>query len=189
MNIRDFLKKLQNLPDKQKKIILWTIVAILAATMGFFWLRSVMTSLQKIGENVSQIKLPEIQTPATETPSAQTPADQTADRKTYKNDEYGFEFEYPSYARVEMENGGGFIAAVFSAFVVSPDDNKNIIFPTTIRIYTKKDTPDIYNSSYDQDTEYLKIIETNDFLVQIFANKGVDIATFEMVKSTFKFIE
>jgi len=58
--IKDYLEKLRALPDKQKKIILWTIVIILALIMGFFWFRGAMNSLQKFSENVGQIKLPEM---------------------------------------------------------------------------------------------------------------------------------
>ncbi len=102
--IKDFLTKLQKLPDKQKKIILWVIVIILALILGFFWFKSAINKLEKLGENVSQIKLPEIQTPIAENPSAQT--DETADWKTYTNDEYGFEIKYPnSWYFKEVEKG------------------------------------------------------------------------------------
>jgi len=49
MNFKEFITKLQNLPDKQKKIVLWTIVAVLAVIMGYFWVRGTMNSLSKIG--------------------------------------------------------------------------------------------------------------------------------------------
>ncbi len=52
MKIKDFIVKLQNLPDKQKKIILWTIVVILGLIMGYFWIRGTMNSLQKMGQQV-----------------------------------------------------------------------------------------------------------------------------------------
>lgn len=186
MQIKEFISKLQSLPDSKKKIILWTIVVVLATVMGFFWLKATTYRLSKLGEEVKKIEFPRIETQIS---NIEAEKNETADRKIYKNDEYGFEFEYPSYARVEIENGDGFIAAVFSASIISPNDNKNIIFPTTVRVYTKKDTPDLYNSADDQDTEYLKIIKKSDFSIQIFANEGADIATLEMVKSTFKFIE
>jgi len=40
--IRTRLEKLQALPEKQKKIILWSIVAVLAIIMGFFWIKGIM---------------------------------------------------------------------------------------------------------------------------------------------------
>lgn len=57
---RIFLKKLQDLPDRKKKIILWTVVAILAAVMGFFWVRSAIDNFSKMGESVKNIKMPEM---------------------------------------------------------------------------------------------------------------------------------
>jgi len=93
---RIFLEKLRNLPENKKKIILWIIVAILATALGFFWIMGVIDNLQKISNNVSQIKLPEIQTPITGIPSAQTQNNQTSEWKTYKNDRYSFEIKYPS---------------------------------------------------------------------------------------------
>ncbi|MCX6718730.1 MAG: hypothetical protein NTY81_04010 [Candidatus Staskawiczbacteria bacterium] len=48
MKIREFIIKLQNLPEQKKKIILWTIVVILAVIMGYFWIVSAMNSLSKI---------------------------------------------------------------------------------------------------------------------------------------------
>lgn len=60
MNIRDFIIKLQNLPENNKKIILWAIVAILAVVMGFFWVRSAIDSFTKMGESVKLIEFPSV---------------------------------------------------------------------------------------------------------------------------------
>jgi len=54
--IRTFLIKLQNLPEKKKKIILWTIVAILAVVMGFFWVKNAVYTFSKMGESVKSVK-------------------------------------------------------------------------------------------------------------------------------------
>jgi hypothetical protein len=56
---RIFLEKLQNLPDNKKKIILWTIVIILAATMGFFWINETMNGLSKLSKSAKSINLPD----------------------------------------------------------------------------------------------------------------------------------
>jgi len=46
--IRKKMEWLQSLPENQKKIILWTIVVILAIIMGFFWIRGAMDIVSKI---------------------------------------------------------------------------------------------------------------------------------------------
>ncbi|MCX6722607.1 MAG: hypothetical protein NT094_00890 [Candidatus Staskawiczbacteria bacterium] len=96
MKIRDFILKIQALPEKNKKIILVTIVVIFAVILGYFWIISAINNLDKIGKNVSQIKLPELQTPGVKTPSAQTQNNQITDWKTYTNTKYSFEIKYPS---------------------------------------------------------------------------------------------
>ena len=60
MDFKVYLEKLRSLPDGQKKIVLWTIVAVLGLAMGYFWIRGVMNSLSKIGQQVGQIQLPEV---------------------------------------------------------------------------------------------------------------------------------
>lgn len=60
MNLRDFITKLQGLPDKQKKIILWTIVALLALAMGFLWFKISIARFAKIEESIKKIDTPSI---------------------------------------------------------------------------------------------------------------------------------
>ena len=62
MNFRQFIEKLRNLPDNQKKIVLWTIVAVLGVAMAFFWIRSAAQRIDKLLD----IHLPEIELPNTE---------------------------------------------------------------------------------------------------------------------------
>ncbi len=92
MDIKKYITKLQSLTDKQKKIILWAIVGVLAIIMGYFWIRSAGERLNKISENLGQINLPQIEAPQINTPNI---TDQTADWKTYTNTEYSFEIKYP----------------------------------------------------------------------------------------------
>jgi len=99
MKFKEFLNKLQNLPDNKKKIILWVVVGILGITMGIFWINGAINNFSKIGSSVGQIKLPEIQTPKTEIPITETTVNKTADWKTYNVDsleQCNFEIKYPA---------------------------------------------------------------------------------------------
>jgi len=79
LKIKNYLERLRGMSDKNKKIILWTIVAVLAIIMGLFWIRGTMDSLSKLGNQVGEIKLPDIEMPQTEALDNLTGADQTND--------------------------------------------------------------------------------------------------------------
>jgi len=64
-NLKNYITKLQALTDKQKKIILWTVVVILALIMIVFWARTAAKRIDDISKN---IKFPEIEVSQTETP-------------------------------------------------------------------------------------------------------------------------
>ncbi len=59
-SIRKFVVKLQELPEHKKKIILWTIVVILAIVMGIFWIKGALGSFSRIGENLGKIEMPKM---------------------------------------------------------------------------------------------------------------------------------
>jgi len=104
MNFKESITKLQNLPDNQKKIVLWTIVGILAVIMGFFWVRGAISNFSKMGESLGNIEFPQIETsdmPQMPDLSALQNLD-TADWKTYTNADYGFEFNYPDDWKLEQ---------------------------------------------------------------------------------------
>ena len=107
--IRNFLAKLQNLPEHKKKIILWTVVVILGVIMGFFWVKGFMGSLPGIENSIKLIKLPVVNNLQVNIPSI---PDQTAGWNVYKNNKYSFEIKYPSdWNFREYDTGTG--AALF----------------------------------------------------------------------------
>ena len=60
--IKNFFEKAQALPETTKKIILFSIVAVFAIVMGYFWVRGVVDSIPKISQGAQSIKLPQIDT-------------------------------------------------------------------------------------------------------------------------------
>jgi len=55
----EFLKKIQSLPEERKKIILWSIVAIIALILFVWWLNNFQTRLQSLQtEGGKVLKLP-----------------------------------------------------------------------------------------------------------------------------------
>lgn len=63
MDFRTYLTKLQSLPDNQKKIVLWTIVAILAIIMGIFWLKISAERLSRLENSIKNTQFPQIEVP------------------------------------------------------------------------------------------------------------------------------
>jgi len=117
MKIYEFIDKLRNMSDDRKKIFLWTAVVIFAIPMIYFWVRGATYNLQKIGQSIGQINIPQIQTPATDILQTTTPTNgeaivQTADWKTYTNSQYGFEIKYPSMLSSKDVSSGNDLTAV-----------------------------------------------------------------------------
>jgi len=65
---KEYLVKLQNFPDQQKKIILWTIVVILGLIMAFFWFKVAVGRLSKISSEAQSIQNIKIEFPQVEAP-------------------------------------------------------------------------------------------------------------------------
>ena len=63
MKIYEIIEKLQQLPENKKKIILWTIVVVLALPMGFFWVKGTINGFTKISSEVKKIQVPQIDMP------------------------------------------------------------------------------------------------------------------------------
>lgn len=68
---KDFLEKARNWPDEKKKIVLWTIVSILAVILGIFWFISAKNRFLQLDDlGFPKVEMPDrnlnIQ-PATET--------------------------------------------------------------------------------------------------------------------------
>jgi len=60
VNINNYVEKLRALPDKQKKIILWTVVVVLGLVMSFFWFKISMERFEKMEESIKKTDIPSI---------------------------------------------------------------------------------------------------------------------------------
>jgi hypothetical protein len=76
--IRNFFIKLQNLPETNKKIILWAIVIVMGGVMGYFWVQSSANRLSELGEgaNNQEAQITDIKLPVMPTEGLQIIGDQ-----------------------------------------------------------------------------------------------------------------
>lgn len=61
MDIHKNIEKLQGLPDKHKKIIMWIIVAVLGFVLLFFWFDSTTKRISNIGEEFKNVGIPQVE--------------------------------------------------------------------------------------------------------------------------------
>ena len=67
----DFLKKIQNLPESKRRLILWTIVIILSLVLLFFWGKNSQERIKsfKMEGFKRELELPVFEFPSIEFPS------------------------------------------------------------------------------------------------------------------------
>ncbi len=103
--------------------------------------------------------------------------------KTYTDTQYGFMFDYPSDAKVVPENGGGYISAQLSLEVLAAGEKSN--WDTVlVRVYTKKDTPDLFAAMKEGYHEGVYVLKSSDYLIQVNGPSGSLI--FNTIKETIK---
>ena len=81
------LKKIQNLPEKIKKIILWAALAVAGIILFFFFLNNLQNRLNNLtAENLQKgLKFPEIEIPELEMPKFEIPEFEMSEFETLKN--------------------------------------------------------------------------------------------------------
>lgn len=62
--VSNFLAKLQSLPEPQKKIVFFIIMAISALVVGFFGVVTTKNNLLKLGSSMKSVNLPELNKPS-----------------------------------------------------------------------------------------------------------------------------
>lgn len=152
MKFQEFIKKLRNLSETKKIIIIFVVVAMVAPVMGYLWFRSASYHISKVGESVNSLDLPNIDLPnldnmlpdaeQTQTIDSSVKNVSTADWKTYTNTEYGFEFKYPQDEETDNPSQDSLI--VFNNVVFKIWDNLEKL---KIEDYLKK-ACDLYWNKY-----------------------------------------
>ena len=54
MDYKKILEKLRALSDFQKRIIMWSIVAVLAVILGYLWVQGLAKSVSEINQQISK---------------------------------------------------------------------------------------------------------------------------------------
>ena len=70
-----FLEKLQNLPLKTRKVILWSIIVVVGSTLLFFWIGNIQKRIKGFekGEIMKEINLPSFKEELKEIPKTEIP--------------------------------------------------------------------------------------------------------------------
>ncbi len=178
MNFQKFIKKLQGLPDKQKKIILWIIVAVLGIIMAFFWFNSAAKRISKLGEGFKDIKLPQIENriPAVETEQK----NETADWKTYTNEKYGFEIKYPNkWYFKEIERGIVEGGIYFSQYLPEEESGGTVFTNESLNISINQPAPQ--DSLLEFIENYLNLSASIKFEIENIKIDGIDAIKIKVV--------
>jgi len=63
METPQFLKRIQALPLRKRKLIFWVIIAISVGILLFFWIRHIQNTMEQIQDKdlFEEINLPELQ--------------------------------------------------------------------------------------------------------------------------------
>ena len=123
---RAFWEKTRNLPEKKKRIILWTIVAIVAIVVCFLGVIDTERFVQKISKSMSQIKLPEVPGSSVPMPTIPTPTPPSAsigsadDLKTYTDTTLNISFKYPNDWKVSQTSKSD---AAYDGDILIPNDS------------------------------------------------------------------
>ena len=112
--IKNFVGKLQNLPENQRKTIFFTIIAILAVILLILGVKLTLNDISKIGASLQSAEIPKFNSTYLQdnTPDAvvqntspvdqtKTVADQNPAWQIYKNEKYGFAINYPEDWKVD----------------------------------------------------------------------------------------
>jgi type II secretory pathway component PulM len=73
--MKDFIKKIQDLPEKKRKILLWTIIAVLGITLFIFYVKNISQRIKSFqGRNIiEELKIPSLKQEIENIPTPEMP--------------------------------------------------------------------------------------------------------------------
>jgi len=63
-----FFKKIQNLPERKRKIIFWLLMVIISLSLVFFYIKNVQKKLKSLKIEESKKQIPKLEMPKIEIP-------------------------------------------------------------------------------------------------------------------------
>jgi hypothetical protein len=94
------LDKLRDLPEHHRRMVLFSVVGVVAVILGSLWVTELVRSVPKIVTGLSK-DVPNISLPSLPT----TPSSQQEATTTYQNSQYHFSFQYPNGMQVVETSG------------------------------------------------------------------------------------
>jgi hypothetical protein len=107
------------------------------------------------------------------------------EKSVYTNEKYHFSFQYPSDRQIFDEGTSG-LAASLSILIIKKQEAIDDADAVSVRIYERPNWSE--NDGWIHDNNGIsKVITDGDYLAQIYRGADGDMATMNLVKSTFQF--
>lgn len=73
--MKDFIKKIQGLPEKKRKIILWLIISVLGITLFIFYVKNISQRIKSFQERniIEELKIPSLKEEIESIPKPEMP--------------------------------------------------------------------------------------------------------------------
>ena len=73
--MKDFIKKIQGLPERKRRIILWTIISVLGICLSIFYVKNISKSIKNFQkeELIEELNIPSLKKEIENLPKPETP--------------------------------------------------------------------------------------------------------------------
>lgn len=147
--------------NQQVKTWVGTVVIIIMAitAIAFVWVLQKNNPIETQTQTVKINSIKKLEVVA-------QPAGETTDWQTYRNEKYGFEFQYPKDWKVEAVKSGGIGGETFWVKPLAADDlKKDLLYDITI--FKSKDDPKTWYSDNYEDTDFISSYKGNTRVMEI----------------------